>query len=55
MSVIQMVSAKDVPTSFYEPRVFSDELTGGNVTSVVSDILTQVRQNGDAALFQLSA
>ena len=55
MSVIQMVSAKDVPASFYEPRVFSDELTGGNVTSVVSDILTQVRQNGDAALFQLSA
>lgn len=55
MDTIKVIESKDLPTSFFEPRIFTDEKTGNNTSSIVSEILNQVRTEGDKALHQLSA
>ncbi len=50
MALIQINKTIDVPDSFFEPRIFSDEVTGSDVAAVVADVLRQVRQKGDVAL-----
>lgn len=50
MSIIKIIPAKELAPDFFEPRSFTDDTAG-----VVSKIINRVRQEGDAALHQLSA
>ncbi|MBO5137660.1 MAG: histidinol dehydrogenase [Spirochaetaceae bacterium] len=55
MDTIKVIDAKNIPQSFFEPRIFSDDTTGNNASAIVADILNQVHTEGDKALQQLSA
>lgn len=55
MEIVKVVESKDIPSSFFEPRNFTDEKTGNDASSIVSQIINQVRTEGDVALFNLSA
>lgn len=50
MSTIKIISAKELSPDFFEPRTFIDDTAG-----IVAGIISQVRQEGDAALHQLAA
>lgn len=49
MSVIKIISASEIPSDFFEPRSFTDD-----ITSVVSDIVLSVREQGDKTLCHLA-
>ena len=50
MSTIKIIPVQEISADFFEPRSFA-----GDTASIVSDIISQVRRDGDVALHQLAA